>query len=182
MRKVLRNSAEICKIWLVPDPPILVFFFFFDFLAFLSQSSLLFCAFFFLFQGFGGFRAGKNPCFLGVSLVFIPKKQGLEGQGWRQERLQRTPRKFAENLWKLFCSDPFPNDPRSELLTKRRKMSRKGNWHLAWDLGEPLSGFSKHAMSRPFSSLRATLACCSSQDRVGQSARGVFGAVQGDHH
>ena len=39
----------------------------------------------------------------------------------RQERVRKFCGKFAEilgNLQKIFCDDPFPNDPMSELLTK----------------------------------------------------------------
>ena len=42
--------------------------------------SLFFCAFCSLFQGFQGFCREENPCFFGGSSLFLPKKQGSEGQ------------------------------------------------------------------------------------------------------
>ena len=37
----------------------------------------------------------------------------------RQERVRNFHRNFAEILEKIFCNEPFPNDPISELLASR---------------------------------------------------------------
>ena len=43
----------------------------------------------------------------------------------RQERARKFCVKFAEVLRNIFCKDPFPNDPRSELLRKVPQCSRQ---------------------------------------------------------
>ena len=66
------------------------------------------CVFPFFSKDLRGSAKRKNPCIFRVSLAFIPKKQGLEGQG-RSQRFfcdcdaHRGPQKSLANFETLHC-------------------------------------------------------------------------------
>ena len=74
-------SPEFSPPPLFPDLPILAFFVFLAF--FVLRFSLLFCAFLLSFPRISGvLQGGKSSLFSGDPRFFLPKKQGLEGQGF----------------------------------------------------------------------------------------------------
>ena len=80
-------------------PPILAFF---DFLAFfVFRFSLLFLAFFLPFPRILGVPRREKPCVFGEKPCFFPKKQGLEGQGFRdsEKTFRKVPVRNFEAAW-----------------------------------------------------------------------------------
>ena len=72
----------ICKQSQDPDPPFfLAFFNFLAFFVFRFSSLFFLCVFPSFSKDFGGSAKRKTLALFGVSLAFVSKKQGLEGQG-----------------------------------------------------------------------------------------------------